>query len=750
MAINPLLLNTKDASEMEIGIPTAEGEFFYYEGNKLMKASMTVLYDRLDSAYLSVVSPSSTPPADGAWWAVAGAEGTYTNWSGIVVSAGEMDIDPVTGAANNRVILEVNNGVATKRVERVKGDAGEDATANLPEMVNGTTYTADSSFATDNSIYTVKTGQTFLAGTDLLTNSTKVKRVLTDSLARKDFSFTTGGYYTTSGSTVGAFTASGGYAHAIITVIGGEKTTIKGKGGAGPRLWAYAKADGTILSVAPASVTYAVDTVITAPTDAVSLYLNADVGVSYGAYRPSLLPALLNPPTPNVTTQTLDPLGTTKVPVEKAVADYNKSQIFINSNKALADAIPTIPLKYGWDTAPTSVSNLMVWVCNNTPLEEDSIYDTLTVKAETAGNLLVGRFSADRVLIQQYSKAVVPGINTIALGFEGSKGEYLALQSNGTGVYYIDGGANFYLTLPSATLKPGYIGYYYTANPKFSKLNRLRSAVESGIKTHTSVDWIEIEGQSNALGVGLASGLTTAPFNLQLFDWTKAFSRVFIWNPNTDAFENIKIGVNNMASWDVTVPLVAGATASSFGTEVGLALGWLQTHKTGELYIFKNVIDGAGIAYFQKGTSFYTNYLERKSKAEAWLFNRGKMPNKVGSLWIQGESDKTMSYSNYNGFLTQTFNDKKVDGFITGQTIKVITKVPSGNGYSAVINTAKDDFVSADKYAKSLMYPSLFNTDGVHLNYAGQIKLGLDAFRLIYSTEVMEITDVEGKANWTF
>lgn len=132
MAIDPLLLNTKDASEMEIGIPTAEGFFFYYEGNKLMIASMTELYDRLDSAYIGVVSPSSTPPADGAWWAVAGAAGTYANWSGIVVTAAEMDIDPVTGVANNRVILEVNNGVATKRIERVKGDDG--AAGSVPTV----------------------------------------------------------------------------------------------------------------------------------------------------------------------------------------------------------------------------------------------------------------------------------------------------------------------------------------------------------------------------------------------------------------------------------------------------------------------------------------------------------------------------------------------------------------------------------------------------------------------------------------
>lgn len=67
---------------------------------------------------------------------------TYTNFkdagnASIVVSAADLDV--VNGVANNRVILEVNNGVATKRVERVKGDAGP----SVPIVQNlGTSTTA--------------------------------------------------------------------------------------------------------------------------------------------------------------------------------------------------------------------------------------------------------------------------------------------------------------------------------------------------------------------------------------------------------------------------------------------------------------------------------------------------------------------------------------------------------------------------------------------------------------------------------
>ena len=53
------------------------------------------------------------------------------NWGNIVVT--EADLDIVGGVANNRVILEVNNGVVSKWVERVKGDAG--STGNVDEKL---------------------------------------------------------------------------------------------------------------------------------------------------------------------------------------------------------------------------------------------------------------------------------------------------------------------------------------------------------------------------------------------------------------------------------------------------------------------------------------------------------------------------------------------------------------------------------------------------------------------------------------
>lgn len=75
------------------------------------------------SAYLGIATTTTTPPATGSFWYRVTTAGTYTNFSEIVVT--EVDLDIVNGVANNEVVLEVNNGVATKLVRRLKGDKGD-------------------------------------------------------------------------------------------------------------------------------------------------------------------------------------------------------------------------------------------------------------------------------------------------------------------------------------------------------------------------------------------------------------------------------------------------------------------------------------------------------------------------------------------------------------------------------------------------------------------------------------------------
>ena len=121
MAIDPKLVSIKTASELPTAIPTSEGQFFFFEGDQMKKSPMTDIYDKVTSAYLGIATTTTTPPATGAYWYRVTTEGTYTDFKdsgnvAIVVSA--TDFDVVDGVANNRVVLEVNNGVTTKRIER--------------------------------------------------------------------------------------------------------------------------------------------------------------------------------------------------------------------------------------------------------------------------------------------------------------------------------------------------------------------------------------------------------------------------------------------------------------------------------------------------------------------------------------------------------------------------------------------------------------------------------------------------------
>ena len=79
------------------------------------------------SGYLGIATTTTTPPATGAYWYKVDTAGTYTNFKdsgNVTIVVSNADLDIVNGVANNRVILEVNNGVAKKIVERVKGDTG--------------------------------------------------------------------------------------------------------------------------------------------------------------------------------------------------------------------------------------------------------------------------------------------------------------------------------------------------------------------------------------------------------------------------------------------------------------------------------------------------------------------------------------------------------------------------------------------------------------------------------------------------
>ncbi len=361
----------------------------------------------------------------------------------------------------------------------------------------------------------------------------------------------------------------------------------------------------------------------------------------------------------------------------------------------------------------------------------------------------------------------IAGINEVKIDLKAVKGDTIAIRSIGAEIGYTDNVPNYFYSTGQAVVKflSGYIAYtvelatkgnagYSTDDLiKLLKNGNPETSEPSGdtVKTGIKASRITIEGQSNALGVGYKSGLLNAPFSSQLLDWNKAFSRVFIWNPKSDAYENITIGVNNMASWDKSYTVASPTPQPTFGPEIGIALAWLQTNKQGCLFIDKNVGDGKPISYFQSGTAYYTEKLARKVKSDKWLKDRGYIAEDIGFVWVQGEADMGALTVNYLNALNSLIASRIADGFINNSTIRVIAQVNATSAnYGVGVKSAKDSYVASDLRARIITYTNNMNSDNVHLNTAGQINLGLDAGKEIFQTEKMLITDVESKESWTF
>lgn len=258
---------------------------------------------------------------------------------------------------------------------------------------------------------------------------------------------------------------------------------------------------------------------------------------------------------------------------------------------------------------------------------------------------------------------------------------------------------------------------------------------------------ITIEGQSNALGVGALSGLVdNAPYNTIGLDWTKPIDRVFIWNPKTGNYENLHIGVNNMASWDADYvnPASTPTPYPTFGPEVGAALSWIKSHEFGNLYIDKNVGDGQQAYWFLKGNSaYYQQKLDRKALADTWLKNRGITVSEDGFIWVQGESDKGTPESEYLFILNQLVSERISDGFIKDTTRIIITQIgTTSGGFSYNVANAKTSYVNSNKKSILVEYPSYYNTDNIHLNYIGQINLGLKSAMYIFYNNIASFNDI--------
>lgn len=466
----------------------------------------------------------------------------------------------------------------------------------------------------------------------------------------------------------------------------------------------------------------------------------------------------------NSAKKVFDPANDNDPSTMKAVFDYSGELV----NKAFEGENVDIITKVGYDpllTPPlSSTSDFSTRsMFNNTYNPFDGEITKIRFNAVGSGSLRITivkpNLSNNTVEIKStHYFNVVAGRNEIVTSILSLKNETVAISINPTvgaylwgntndGKYYSNGNTFF-------AFNSGFLDYNYdlktteidrsftvdTIKDRLNKIPIIESEISNVVNNvSTPHARITIEGQSNALGTGLVSELTAPPYNAEEINYTGALSRIFIWNPKTDLYENMKIGSNNMSAY----------LEPSFGPELGIAFMWLKTHKYGNLYIDKNVIDGGRIDQFQKGTTYYTEKKSRKTKADLWLNNKGITVNELGFVWVQGEGNAGFTKDQYLSQLSILINDRIADGFIKGNTILSIVQIPTTSlSHGVGVYQAKEEYISSHKYARKNEYSNNFRPDKVHLNATGNIILGLDCGYNLFETDKMIFTDLKTKKYW--
>lgn len=438
----------------------------------------------------------------------------------------------------------------------------------------------------------------------------------------------------------------------------------------------------------------------------------------------------------------------------------------------LGDDVPTdVTKKYGDDLTYASITSSPTITCNFNYLKSSEKITKLVFVALSVGSINIYKVNAgvnpnngspfSKTLIKNAN--VVVGTNYISLDINGVVGDMISVDTNGVAVGYTDGGTGGYFdakNMQNVWLNVGHVAYYFETSVTEripANIDALKEIVKYSsddvkrvfdddiveISKRIEVSRITLEGQSNALGVGYKSELSLAPFTNIQRDWSAPIDRVYIWEPFSQEYQKLQIGVNNMASWDSRFTIGAPTAFPTFGSEVGIALNFLKTNKSGLLFIDKNVGDGQPISYFQKGTAYYAEKLARKTNADKWLIDRGFQPKEVGFVWVQGESDMGSPEANYRTALNKLLSDRIADGFIKNGTRRVITQVGStSSNYGSGVKSAKDAYVASDLKAKIVTYTNNYNSDNVHLNAVGEVNLGLQSAREILLTDNITIADL--------
>lgn len=249
--------------------------------------------------------------------------------------------------------------------------------------------------------------------------------------------------------------------------------------------------------------------------------------------------------------------------------------------------------------------------------------------------------------------------------------------------------------------------------------------------------WVGIWGQSNGEGLSPRSYLWTGGGHSLTPLPTRTFSRVFIYNLNTDSFEPLQVGAvgtlglgggNEMGEQGAQHP---PTYEDGFGPEIGLAQRFEQeTLPTDSLFITKFGFGGSSINNWLKIGGGYWGLFERRYDSSASILStRHPGLQMTSMLWDQGEGDAGMDQATYQSKLTQLIADARSEFLSASGIYTVVLKGAAGVRAAQLAVDAADPLV---KTYDSVPYSKF---DGTH--YTGDEQLrsgGRDFFNAVFGT----------------
>jgi len=238
-----------------------------------------------------------------------------------------------------------------------------------------------------------------------------------------------------------------------------------------------------------------------------------------------------------------------------------------------------------------------------------------------------------------------------------------------------------------------------------------------------------MSGQSNILGYAYRTDLDDPSYSY--LDLKREFQRVKIWNPTTNAYEKLKLGVNSLNN---ELEELNGRPLG-FGPELAIAARWELENSTETLYIVKHGWGATTLQDWAKGGKYYNELKSRSDKSRIWLTNNGFIDERVGVDWMQGESSSAgETTASYQAALTQLMADFEADGIISAASRRVISEARN----RPEISLAQEAYVNSDptraRFIDTTFYSVIAN-DVLHYNAKSVIRSGgTDVYNAIFGT----------------